>query len=62
MIYHFMHYFETPTGPYYPFPLSDEKKLEIAKRKAADQLAEKLLENSVFKVNEQGNVEGYFEI
>lgn len=61
MLYHFMHYFDMP-HQLYVNPLTDEQKLDIAKRKAADQLAEKLLENAVFKINKQGNVEGYFEI
>ena len=61
MIYHFIHYF-SPATHYQYRHISDEEKLEIAKAKAAKDLAEKLLENAVFKVNRVGDVEGYIEI
>lgn len=61
MIYHFVHYFGLP-GPWQYRHISDDEKLEIAKAKAAEDLAKKLLENAVFKVNEVGDVEGYIEI
>lgn len=62
MLYNFVHYFGAPFGYHGDQYLTDEQKLEIAKRKAAEDLAKKLLENAVFKVNELGHVEGYIEI
>lgn len=61
MVYHFIHYFG-PFSAYDARPLPDERKLEIAKVKAAEDLAKKLLENAHFKVNDVGDVEGYIEI
>lgn len=65
MRYHFMHYFEHPlaAGVHYGIQqLSDEDKIRIAKKKAVRDLAEKLLETAVFKVDSYGNVEGYVDI
>ena len=61
MRYNFIHYFGL-CGYETRFPLSDEKKLEIAKERAAHDLAKKLLENAEFKINSSGDVEGYIEI
>jgi hypothetical protein len=42
--------------------LTDEQKLEIAKRKAAEDLAKELLKHAVFTINQQGDVEGIIDI
>lgn len=58
MIYHFIQYFDT----YHCSYLSDEKKLEIAKQRAAEDLAKKLLENVHFEIDMCGNVTGYINV
>lgn len=62
MLYNFVHYFGAPFGRHDDWLLTDEQKIEIAKKRAAEDLAKKLLENAVAKIDEHGNVEGYFEI
>ena len=59
MVYHFKHYFNlwgSIGDPRYDIP--DERKIEIAKEKAAEDLAKKLLEHSHFEVDKEGNVDG----
>ena len=61
MRYNFVYYFG-PCGPWQYRHVTDEEKLKIAKAKAAEDLAKKIIEQGVFKVNQAGDVEGYFEI
>ena len=61
MLFHFIHYFG-PFSAYDARPLPDERKLEIAKAKAAEDPAKRLLKNAHFKVNDHGDVEGWIEI
>lgn len=59
MVYHFKHYFNLWGSIGDPrYDISDERKIEIAKEKAAKDLAKKLLEHSKFEVDECGNVDG----
>lgn len=58
MTYHFMHYFDQ----YNTYPLTDDRKLEIAKRRAIDNLAQELMKNAVFEIDKDGNVRGTLKI
>lgn len=63
MVYHFKHYFNhfgSIGDPRNDIP--DERKVEIAKQRAMEDLAKKLLEHAHFEVDKEGNVEGYIYI
>ena len=53
MTYHFVHYFE-PSHGYIP----EEKKLEIARERAIEDLAKELMKHAHFELDEVGNVRG----
>lgn len=59
MTYHFMHYFDIPSyREALRFKLTDEQKLELAKRRAAEDLTKMLMKNADFHVDADGNVRG----
>lgn len=59
MTYHFMHYFDIPSyRDNLRFALTDEQKLELAKRRAAEDLTKMLMQNADFHVDKDGNVRG----
>lgn len=58
MVYHVLHFFDDRYDRYTREPLTPEQKIEIAKKKAAQDLAEELLKNSKFEVDKDGNVRG----
>ena len=61
--YHFKHYFNlwgSVGNPRNDIP--DETKIEIAKKRAAEDLAKQLLENAHFEIDKEGNVNGVLYI
>lgn len=57
MTYHFVHYFDPGYG-YIP----EEKKLEIARERAIEDLAKELMKYAHFEVDYYGNVVGKLRI
>lgn len=60
MIIHYKEYFDRRGKTAYY--LTDEHKIRLAKKNAAEKLARKIIENSEFKIDEEGNVVGTIEI
>ena len=59
MTYHFRHYFNIPSYTQaLKFQLTDDQKLELAKRRAAEDLTKMLMKHADFRVDKEGNVEG----
>lgn len=59
MTYHFMHYFNVPSyTEHLKFKLTDEQKLELARRRAINDLVDMFMKNSEFYVDADGNVRG----
>lgn len=59
MTYHFMHYFDVPSyREHLKFALTDEQKLELAKRRAAEDITKMLMQNADFYIDKDGNVRG----
>lgn len=58
MVYRFIHYF--PDERYRP--LTNAEKLQIAKSRAAEDLAKELMRNAVFEITDDGNVRGQIKI
>jgi hypothetical protein len=58
-----MHYFDIPSyRESLRFQLTDEQKLELARRRAADDLTKILMKNAEFHVDKDGNVRGTINI
>lgn len=57
MTYHFVHYF-IPGMSHIP----EKDRIEIAKRRAAEDLAKEFMEHAHCKIDEVGNVVGKIEI